>query len=143
MDEFEVDKFIGNGLAGATAGDEFKQKVLRESTGTLIKGSSLKKRLRASGLLMGMCLIASGSFVCGRFSTSRQRTPLELPTRNLTATNSKELKQTVEVESGRFWRRKVMASLQRKPYQDYTSNTKIIELLKNYRQTLKEKYHEE
>jgi hypothetical protein len=70
MDEFDVDKLIGNSLAGSTTGDGFRQQVLRESTGALKRGVLFRRRLRTTRFALSVLLIAAGAFFLGQFSAS-------------------------------------------------------------------------
>lgn len=75
MNEFDIDKLIGDGLRGGTAGDAFRERVLRESTGALVRGRALRNRVRVAGLTLGILLIAAGAFVCGQLSVPGQVIP--------------------------------------------------------------------
>jgi hypothetical protein len=75
MDDFDIDKLIGNGLRGGTASEGFRERVLRESTGALVRGRALRSRLRVAGLTLGIVLIAVGAFVCGQLSVPGQVIP--------------------------------------------------------------------
>ena len=70
MNEFDIDKLIGDGLRGGTASNGFRERVLRESTGALMRGRASRNRLRAAGLTLGVVLIAAGAFAFGRLSVS-------------------------------------------------------------------------
>ena len=72
MNEFDIDKLIGEGLRGESAGGALRERVLRESTGALVRGRALRRRLRAAGLTLGILLIAAGAFAFGRLSVARE-----------------------------------------------------------------------
>ena len=72
MNEFDVDKLIGNNPAGGTAGNEFKQQVLRESTGALKRGAVFRSHLRTTRLTLSVLVVAVGAFFLGQSSVSRQ-----------------------------------------------------------------------
>jgi len=75
MNDFDIDKLIGEGLRGGAASGAFRERVLRESAGALVRGRALRNRLRAAGLTLGVVLIAAGAFVCGQLSVPRQVIP--------------------------------------------------------------------
>lgn len=77
MNDFDIDKLIGDGLRDGTASDAFRERVLRQSTGALLRGRALRKRLRTGGLTLGILLIAAGAFVCGQLSAPSQVIPQE------------------------------------------------------------------
>lgn len=72
MNEFDIDKLIGEGLRGGAASGAFRERVLRESTGALLGGRASRNRLRAAGLTLGILLIAAGAFAFGRLSVPGQ-----------------------------------------------------------------------
>ena len=70
MNDFDIDKLIGDGLRGGAASGAFRERVLRESTGALVRGRASRNRLRVAGLTLGVVLIAAGAFAFGRLSVS-------------------------------------------------------------------------
>jgi len=72
MNDFDIDKLIGEGLRGGAASGAFRERVLRESAGALVRGRALRNRVRVAGLTLGILLIAAGAFVCGQLSAPSQ-----------------------------------------------------------------------
>ncbi|NVL91095.1 MAG: hypothetical protein HWN69_08940 [Desulfobacterales bacterium] len=72
MNDFEIDQLIESGLSGNTASDVFRERLLRESTEALMRSRALRKRLRMTGLTIGIALITIGAFICGQRSVYNQ-----------------------------------------------------------------------
>ena len=143
MDNFEIDELFGSTSGKATPNDDFKRQILKKSTVALRKGYKLQRRLKISGLILGIFLITFGAFIFGQFSAYRSPESFRMSAKNHTSTyigKSEQVARVTKEES--FWQTKVLASLHQKFYQDYESNIQTIGLLKNYRQFIKGKYHE-
>lgn len=110
MNEFDIDKLIGDGLRGGTAGDAFRERVLRESAGALIRSRASRNRLRAAGLTLGIVLIAAGAFVCGQLSVPRQVIPEQENWTNV----PREL--VAWLDAGRFFERLGMSERAERAY---------------------------
>lgn len=110
MNEFDIDKLIGDGLRGGTASEAFRERVLRESAGALIRSRALRKRLRAAGLTLGVVLIAAGAFVCGQLSVPRQVIPEQEEWTNV----PREL--VAWLDAGRFFERLGMSERAERAY---------------------------
>ena len=67
MSDFDIDKLISDSLTSGSVSDAFRDRLLRESTGALVRSRRFGKRLRAAGLMLTIVLIAIGAFVCGNF----------------------------------------------------------------------------
>ena len=110
MNEFDVDKLIGDGLRGETAGDAFRERVLRESTGALVRGRASRNRLRAAGLTLGVLLIATGAFICGQLSVPKRVIPEQENWTNV----PREL--VAWLDAGRFFERLGMSERAERAY---------------------------
>ena len=65
MNDFDIDKLISDSLTSGPVSDAFRERLLRESTGALVRSRRFGKRMRAAGLVLAIMLTATGAFVCG------------------------------------------------------------------------------
>jgi hypothetical protein len=70
MNEFDIEKLIGEGLKPEEACEDLRARVLKESTAAFVRGGVLRRRLRVCGLTLGFLLVAVGAFICGQVAGS-------------------------------------------------------------------------
>ncbi|MHC4389010.1 MAG: hypothetical protein ACYSX1_10420 [Planctomycetota bacterium] len=72
MNEFDIDKLVGQSLKPGAAGEDLRARVLKESTAAFVRGRVLRRRLQVGGLTLGVLLVAVGAFICGQIAGSAQ-----------------------------------------------------------------------
>lgn len=72
MNEFDIEKLIGEGLKPEAAGEDLRARVMKESTAAFVRGRAFRRRLQVGGLTLGVLLVAVGAFVCGQIVGSTQ-----------------------------------------------------------------------
>ena len=72
MNDFDIDKLISDSLASDSASEAFRERLLRESTGALVRSRRFHKRLRVTGMILAVILITMGAFAGGAFCGRRQ-----------------------------------------------------------------------
>jgi hypothetical protein len=147
MSDFDMDKLFDSSQTGNRKNNAFRQQVLQESTTALLKGRRIRTRLRISGLIMGILLVAAGSFICGQFSVSKQMVSSRIsPEKGVIKTfanpATKEWQNVVNSKEESFWHTKALASVQSNPYKHCKTSGYNINMLEKYRQSIKEKHYE-
>ncbi len=72
MNEFDIDKLVGQSLKSEAAGEDLRARVLKESTAALMRGRVVRRRLRMGGLTLVVLLVAVGAFICGQIVGAAQ-----------------------------------------------------------------------
>jgi hypothetical protein len=72
MNEFDIEKMIGEGTKPEAAGEDLRARVLKESAAAFVRGRVSRRRLRVGGLTLGVLLVAVGAFICGQIAGSAQ-----------------------------------------------------------------------
>jgi hypothetical protein len=111
MNEFDIDRLMG-GLKGESAGEGFRERLLEESTAALVRGRVFRRRLRATGLTLGILLVAGAAFALGQLSGST-RDGLAEQQQNWTNVPSELV---AWLDAGRFFERLGMAERAERAY---------------------------
>jgi hypothetical protein len=72
MNEFDIEKLLGESLKKAAASEDLRSRLLQESTAALVRGAVVRRRLRVTGLTLAILLVAAGGFICGQIAGSAQ-----------------------------------------------------------------------
>ena len=72
MDENDINDLLKSTLSGNTAGNNFKEKLLRDSTVAFTRVRIFHQRLRITGLLSLIIIFTTAAFLFGRFSVSQK-----------------------------------------------------------------------
>lgn len=83
MNNQDINKLIEDALSANSAGEAFKEQVLRDSTAALIRGRILRRQLRAAGLTLAILLATAAAFTCGRMSVSERVTHGQMIAQNV------------------------------------------------------------
>jgi len=108
MSDFDIDKLISDSLTSGSVSEAFRDRLLRESTGALVSSRRFGKRLRATGLMLTIVLIATSAFVCGNIlgwrhgATEKAGVPAAVENGQMTSV-PREL--VAWLEAGRFFER--------------------------------------
>jgi len=139
MEDFDIDKLLGENLSAEACRNGFKEEILARSTKVLVTAAVMRRRVKMAGTFLVVCVVAAGAFVCGRFSAGQTLNGIQ--GRSLSARNTAEsfADLAAGAEAG-FWRTKMLASLQSKenpPSKTYESNANLLE---KYRQYISQKH---
>ena len=78
MNNQDINKLIEDALSVGSAGEVFREQVLRDSTAALIRGRIMRRQFRAAGLTLAILLVTAAAFTCGRMSVSDRITDRQL-----------------------------------------------------------------
>jgi hypothetical protein len=144
MNNFDIDKLLGENLGGRTCRDEFREELLARSAKALVAAAVMRRRMKIAGTFLVICVVAAGAFVCGRFSAMGQTVQSSggeiYAVKNIAGKITEPAKYLAMDEGDGFWRTKVLASLQTRPSppsKTYESNANLLE---RYRQYISQKH---
>jgi hypothetical protein len=146
MNDFDIDKLLGENLGGRACRDEFRKELLASSAKALVAAAVIRRRMKIAGTFLVICVVAAGAFVCGRFSAIGQTVQSgggEVYTaKNIAGKITEPAKYLAMNEGDDFWRTKILVSLQARPSllsKTYESNANLLE---RYRQYIREKNYQ-
>ena len=139
MNDFNIDKLLGENLAAGHCRNEFKEELFTRSAKALVTAAVMRRRIKIAGTFLVICMVAAGAFVCGRFSAMGQTVQSgggEMYTaKKIVGKITEPAKYLAMDEGDGFWRTKVLASLQARPSppsKTYESNAKLLEKYRRY-----------